>query len=546
MSLQKNGWEIAKTSVPYLLIIIIALTLWVPFGLNITPLIEMWFMRNQVESINGIVSSFTGQPDRFFWFWSVLLGYWLSPDTFVGQQIVYIGVYISKGILTYLILLKLFPKLKIWALTVALLSLFCPADRNGFWLGALHVHAHNALFLFTIYLFLLGWKKTNIWRWVFLILIQNIVLWSYEGTLALNMAVPALLIYLENPWKLSRRVIKNSLLWYISPIFAGTIRIAMFANSANTHIARKIDNSFQGFDIADGIIKVFYMLFVGWFKNIKVVFQKDTFLLYAGVIFVFCFIYLVINQQKITDETNKNTNNIKARIFVGVTLIILGFLPYALTDILRYRYDRTSTLPWIGASIIFITIVWEIAKNKKRAYITFFLSCFLIASTVSLSLHYRQKYLDVNKAQDQILTQIVLKLPYLKEDTAILILCEDCPRMAIIRYDSIFEAALEFIYKDDSLRGFVYSYSTSDPPSNGFSKFNEFPLDRLIVVRYIAPDNKVIIEDTIPAGIIREGKNDITQYAPSHLYESVAPIPYRACLLFDEFFTNTDICETIP
>jgi len=77
------------------------------------------------------------------------LGDWLTPDTFIGHQIVFILVYIFRGILTYLILRKLLPKHPKWALVVSLVSLFNPADqRSLFWLGALHVPDSNGFCVF--------------------------------------------------------------------------------------------------------------------------------------------------------------------------------------------------------------------------------------------------------------------------------------------------------------------------------------------------------------------------------------------------------------
>lgn len=539
---------------PYLLIVLMTLIAWTPFGHDITPIGEMWFMQSQVESLQGIISSWSIQADRIFWFWSVLLGHWLTPETFQGQQIVFMGVYILRGTLTYLILHKLFPKLKAWALTVSVLSLFCPSDPDGFWLGALHVHAHDALFLLPVYMFLQIWEQPKVWKWILLFFFQNIVLWSYEGTLLLNMTVPMLSLYLENSWKPSKYALKNWLFWYISPMLSIFIRLVMFFNASRTHFVRKIDRSFDFIGILDGLAKAFYTLFIGWTEKISLVFQTDVFLAYTVGVFLLYAGYLLLNEFNFKEETNQDTKNIGARIFIGLALILLGFFPYALTDLLRYRYDRTLILPWLGATIVFTTGIWEISKKtNKKGYLAFLISSFFLASTISFSMHHRQVQISDTNYQNQALIKILSTIPKLQKNTAVLLICEDCPdtrAFYAFSVDAFFDGAIRFIYRDNTLRGFTYHYSNAEDkyykPTGIQGRLDQFPLNRLIIIRYLAEKQEVKIEKKIPTEIISADNPTLHEYAPALRYESNSLLPYRACLLFRGFFTLPNTCAVAP
>ena len=542
---------------PFLLIALTVIVVWLPFGLNINPYAEMWFQRNEVESFSGIRESFTRQNDRIFWFWSVALGDWLSPNTYIGHQIVFVCVYIFRGVFTYLILQKLFPRHNEWALVVSLISLFNPADTSGlFWLGALHVHAHDALFLLPVYLFIQLWEEATRWKWAILIASLNVVLWSYEGTLLLILAVPALLFHLERTWRLSKYAIKMTLLWYISPILSAFIRLYMFINTVQAHFVRKLDGSLQVYVIIDGLIKAIYQMFFVWFGQIKQVNQNNSFLLYGIIIFTFSFWFLWIYHRNGRNELEDHIN-IYFPFILGIIVIVLGFLPYAFTELLRYKYARTLIIPWIGASIIFTAIFWQFSKIEKRGFVNFGLSSLFVALTVVFGLHQHDQIVKITQAQNEILVKIIRAIPQIEEGTAISLIYEfDCkdveenkcqPPSPTFRFDKILTGAIQFIYNDETLKAFVhYHIIDNGTYDRHFTNTNQWPLNKLIIVRYSPLRDEISVESDFPPGLSKVSDLNYGEYAPANLYNGDALAPYRACKIFPELLADASSCQPAP
>jgi hypothetical protein len=552
----KNLVSFAYKISPFLLIALIVIVVWLPFGLNINPIAEMWFQRNEVESFNGISESFARQNDRIFWFWSVAFGNWITPNTFVGHQIVFVCVYIIRGVLTYVILQKLFPRHNQWALVVSLISLFNPADTNGlFWLGALHVHAHDALFLLPVYLFIQLWEKLNWWKWVILIVCLNVVLWSYEGTLLLNLAVPALLFHLEGTWRLSKYALKMTLIWYVSPIISVIIRLYMYINAVQTHFVRKLDTSIQNFEIIDGLIKAFYQMFFVWFGQIKQVIQNNSFLLFGVIIFTLSFLFLWFYHHTDRNEF-EDRFNIYFSFILGIMVIVLGFLPYAFTELLRYTYDRTLIIPWIGASLIFTTLFWQFSKIEKHGFVTFGLSGLFVAFTVVFALHQHNERVKVTQIQNEILVKIIRTIPQIEEGTAISLIYEfDCndimgdkcqPPLFAFRFNKILTGAIQFIYNDETLNTFVHYYKIDGTYVRLFWKSNQWPLNKLIIIRYSPLRDEISVEGDFSPGLSKVPDLNYEDYAPANLYNSDVPLPYRACKIFPELLADVSSCLPTP
>ncbi len=550
--------NLAQIVFPFALIAFTVIVVWLPFDLNVTPTAEFWFQRNDVESFSTIIRSFDRMKDRVFWFWSGVLGDWLTPDTFIGHQIVFILVYIFRGILTYFILRKLFPRHPKWALVVSLVSLFNPADqRSLFWLGALHVHAHDALFLLSVYLFLIVWDKPKRWGWIALLFFQNIVLWSYEGTFLLTLAVPALLFYLEKTWHLSKYSIKIMLLWYISPMICIIIKLFMYNNldSAKSLVLRRIAPSIQVREIIDGVGKAFYQIFIAWYANIKIYFYKDVFLIYGGFVFVGVLLFLLYKQRDVDNEFEINLD-ISFLFITGILIIVLGFLPYALTERLRYRYDRTLLMPWIGAAIIITTIFWQLCKIERKGYLTILFSSLLIGMTVVIALGKHDRKISESQMQNAVLAQIVRAIPQPEEGSGILLIYEydctigekDChkPKSLALRHNRVFTAALRFIYDDSTLSGFITRYSTKDALFNPENKEELLSLSKLIIIRYSPQKNDVIVESEVPHGLLQDSRLDVDEYNPYALFDEKSNLPNRACLPVNEFFISENVCLMAP
>ncbi|HVZ16116.1 MAG TPA: hypothetical protein VG897_03290, partial [Terriglobales bacterium] len=134
--------------VPPVTIIALVVVLWSPFGIKVTGLMEEWMVLHSAETgapsdRNEDYSMFitTGvQRMRPLVGVAPIVGYEFTPDSFVGFNLVMASLFIGKGILLYLILLKLTSRNRAYALLVALLFLVYPSDSGLFTFRAISIH----------------------------------------------------------------------------------------------------------------------------------------------------------------------------------------------------------------------------------------------------------------------------------------------------------------------------------------------------------------------------------------------------------------------
>jgi len=332
-------------------------------------------------------------------------------------------------------------------------------------------------------------------------------------------------------------------------------------DASESLVLRRIDQSIQIREIIDGVGKAFYQIFIAWYANIKIYFQKDVFLIYGGLVFVSVLFFLLIRfklnprQHDIDNEFEINLD-LGFLFATGILIIILGFLPYALTERLRYRYDRTLLIPWIGAAIIITTIFWQLCKIERKGYLTILLSSFLIGMTVVIALGKHDQKVSESQMQNAILAQIVRAIPQPEEGSGILLIYEydctigekDChkPKSLALRHNRVFTAALRFIYDDSTLSGFITRYSTKDALFNSENEEELLSLSKLIIIRYSPQKGDVIVESEVPHGLLQDSRLDVDEYNPYALFEEKSNLSNRECLLFNEFFISESACLVAP
>ncbi len=212
---------------PLIVISVFVAALWLPFGLKTTGLMEEWMSYNSYErgtptARDEQVSFVTlsGQQ-RLRPLHSRDVGgslIWLTPDSFVGMNLVALVSIIAKGLALYLVLTQFWPRQRLFALTAALLFLVFPADQGIFTFRGLHIHGAVALYLLAIYFLLRAWDRPR-WYWLLLIwssLVASIFI--YEIAYPLIVFTPLLLLFRRGEPEFRKRFIRLSLIWYAAPV----------------------------------------------------------------------------------------------------------------------------------------------------------------------------------------------------------------------------------------------------------------------------------------------------------------------------------------
>src|SRR5215475_6547148 len=122
------SYKVRSWLIPLVAVFTLVIVLWIPFGLKVTGLMEEWMVLHSIES--GVPSDrnedyamfiTTGvQRMRPLAAVAPIIGYDMTPDSFVGFNLVMALLFVGKGILLYLILRKFAPHNRVYALLVAL------------------------------------------------------------------------------------------------------------------------------------------------------------------------------------------------------------------------------------------------------------------------------------------------------------------------------------------------------------------------------------------------------------------------------------------
>lgn len=195
------------------LLLVLVIGLWTPFGLNVIGIQEEWRNLAHVESGQIITAELRTRPTLLL---PVYVAYFLTPDSFVGYNLVQMALFVGKGFVSYLILKRLHPGKAAWAMLTAVLFMIFPADEGLMTLRATPIHMALFCLLLAVYFLLMFWDTRKLPALFGMWISLAISLLTYELAYPLVAAVPLVLVWKER--RISKRVIYYSLLWYAVPV----------------------------------------------------------------------------------------------------------------------------------------------------------------------------------------------------------------------------------------------------------------------------------------------------------------------------------------
>ena len=135
---------------------VMAIALWLPFGLNITDFSDAWVFYGSLDAGLPLLSD-----SRPFQLVMYHLAYAVDPNSFVGPNLLMLLLFIGKSLAVYGSLRLILPQLPVIAfLSAALLMLF-PADTGTFWLAAFNVHSPVFFFFLAVLALVWYWRRPH-------------------------------------------------------------------------------------------------------------------------------------------------------------------------------------------------------------------------------------------------------------------------------------------------------------------------------------------------------------------------------------------------
>src|SRR5713101_7695246 len=219
--IRRTDWprRIPLTMVALAAFAALVLTLWLPFGWKVTGLYEEWFYMSYTDAGNPFRMLYDppyNESYRPLTLAPYILGYVLTPSSFLGSNIVLALWLLGKGVAMYSLVRRLVPDNTALAFVSGALLVVYPADTALLTLRTTNVHAGVFLLLVALNLLIVAWQR---FRWptlLAMLLAEGIALGTYEGGLLLTLCAPALLVWLQHG--VDKRLAAVTALWWAVPI----------------------------------------------------------------------------------------------------------------------------------------------------------------------------------------------------------------------------------------------------------------------------------------------------------------------------------------
>ncbi len=485
--------------------ICILVMLWLPYRFNIPAWSDDWIWINRAAQY-GL--NFANDPRPFAQVPSYL-GYALTPNSFLGTNVVLALLFLIKTLGMYTLLRQIFKDNPAFAFVGGALVALFPGDIANFEMMTLYIHLTIDVVLIALNFLIILWKlsgqnglptRKNTFRWgvTYLGMCLAISL-IYEVIFPIVFLSPIILIWLEK--RFNRKVIVLSAFWYVTPSIL-VIRIIFLAISIPNFLSYQTAAIAQNNDLGS-ILRTLWtiysrMFWSSWAYSITIAPQglsnPLTYISFATFLASFVVIWLHQRSANLKPQW-KRTFLI---LVTGIVIFFLGFLLY-IPSVFRDSDFRTLLVSFLGAAITGIAVIWIFANLPfiARAVISLcllilgvalflatdrFTSLIVISLAIGFLLEKRTRFAVMGASvislaaansvgllnymasrenyifQHQILQSITDQAPHFSANTVILL---TAPRghnkpfrmLDQWRYD-VLTAMLQYVYQDKSIYGF--------------------------------------------------------------------------------------------
>lgn len=478
---QSTALQRLISSLPFITLALLAVLLWLPFGLQVGYYADEWTVMADIQSgafLTGSVRPF----ELLTWF----MAYHLTPDSFLGLNLLMLVMIAAKAIAAYLLLTELSLN-RLYAFGAAALLLLYPVDGGVFYMGSISIHTSAFLVLISLWMLARFWRSGRWWWWLPISLTSALCLGMYEGVFPLFLLAPLMLVYLQG--RISRRLVVVSVVWFILPLLFGLRIIATLntpvATSSYQAMLFADDNSFgtitgslwraNRFTVVDGWVNAALQTAAptGWsgLRNLPKNILANPYLgwVLLGMMLIAVTAVILTRQMQATIPSTK-----RLLLFLGVSplIITLGFLLYSLTN-LRDLNLRTLLYASVGGALLMTTVLWLVGRLARRPALIF-ITGLLILCGVGLSslLFQHQHYAIVGRMQIPFMQTLVSTAPQIKPDTTLVIIDETPERLLSSTFNQLslyLEGVSRVIYADSSLTAVICYPDNAQP----WGQFNE-------------------------------------------------------------------------
>jgi len=564
--IRTTGWSrrIPLTPVACAALAALVVTLWLPFGWKVTGLYEEWLfmsggdMGNPVRMLYHPYASASYRPLTLA---PYILGYILTPGSFLGFNIIFALWALGKGVAMYALVRRLVPDNPALAFVSAALLVVYPADDALLTLRTTNVHAGVFLFVIALNVLIVAWQR---FRWSTLLAMvgaEGIALATYDGGILLSLCGPVLLLWLRG--RIDKRVVTVAALWWgVSVPFL--LHLILTLRDPGSYAAQLLAGSAMGkTDVVDilrswghSMARAYVRHFgTGWYEALRGLHRQDPYLHLSAALTLFVLLPAVWLHARRHEETKATveTRSYVTLASLGVIAVAPAFAMYLPTEWRNSNY-RVFLYSSIGAALAVGVACFLFSRlfGQWQRLVFVGLTSALIGTATVHALVQHRVYFEYSQRQQQILADIISAAPGLKPETTVLLI-DRTPTAASKAWSmctvvsNCLEWGLRYIYDDHTLRAMYCAPGYR--PRNQFSEECHFeshgatvPYVHSVLKKEMHPFSPyaslVVLENS--AGGLTVLK-DISGYQvearangydPDRRIDASSPIPPRARTLF--------------
>jgi len=249
---------------------LIVAAVWLPFGLWKTGLIEDWSFYSLLDSHITLAQALTVHSNRPFAMLGWALGYAMTPNSFVGLNVLHVILMLAKAWLLFAIILALLPRAYFVAFWAAALFMIYPADGDLFATRVTNYHMAVVFYLAAVYCLILYWQRGRRWWLVAAMFALVLDLGTIEVSYPLVLVTPGVLLLRGG--KPTRRFWRVMAAWYAVPFVLAVVSVAnsLRGGSYQQHVLG-MENLALGERIRSGLFhfgRAYYQTLVGVWREV--------------------------------------------------------------------------------------------------------------------------------------------------------------------------------------------------------------------------------------------------------------------------------------
>lgn len=451
------------------------LIFWLPFGFKTTGLMEEWTIIRDWE-VGGI----SEEGQAISWFITAghfamrplnaaafILSHEISPDSFLGFNLVAIVAFAAKGMLLYGILRKLLPQNALFALGVALLFVIFPADDGLFTFRGLNIHVAVVLYLAAVYLLLMYVERPKLLKAVLLWMCLIASIFTYEVSYPLAAFTPMILLWHRR--RVDRSVVRAALIWWCAPLITFLYSAFTFVYG-NTYQSWVLARS--GLNRAEVLPEILQSVtfayqrhfWDGWLIALRLI-TLPMVGIAAVATLVAAGLFRLRSSPVQTNHAGKRPYVVL--LFAGLIIIFLGYIVYMITPYRQLTW-RMYYFSGIGGALSIGCFVYLLASQTRwRRGVFAGVMCVLIFLASVRALDQHQYYVQLSQQQQALLSGVIRSVPRLREPATLVVVDETNQYRDNWTLGTRFllESAIQYIYDDYSVQAILCSY---DPATHSF------------------------------------------------------------------------------